>query len=227
MLSNAQWTAIALSLQVATVAVVISLPLALAVAWVFARYRFPGKTLLETVVNLPLVVPPVVTGYVLLQIFGRRGWLGEPLERLLGIQIVFDWKGAALASAVVAFPLLVRSIRIGFAGVDRKLEQAARTLGASRWRTFATVTLPLARRGMIAGCVLAFARSLGEFGATMMVAGNLAGQTQTIALFIYTELQTPGGESAAGGVIAVSIAIAAVALLVGEAYDPGRLEREP
>ncbi|PQO44289.1 molybdate ABC transporter permease subunit [Blastopirellula marina] len=217
------WSAIAVSLKVALAAVVCSLPLGVAAGWLLARKRFPGKLILETCVNLPLVMPPVVTGYLLLIAFGRHGPIGSWLDQWLGVQLVFDWKGAALAAAVVSFPLLVRSIRSAIAGVDVRLEDAARTLGAGPWDLFFTITLPLARRGVIAGAVLAFARALGEFGATIMIAGNIAGETRTIPLMIYSQLETPGGERNIVLLIAASILISAAALLVSE-YLERRVE---
>jgi len=211
-LSNDEWQAVRLSLLVATSAMLGSLPFGVGAAWVLARRRFRGKMLLETLVNLPLVLPPVVTGYLLLVAFGRRGWIGRWLDEWLGIQISFSWTGAALASAVMAFPLMVRAIRIGFEGIDPRLESAARTLGAGPIDTFLTVTLPLARTGVVAGAVLAFARSLGEFGATIMIAGSIPGETRTIPLFIYNVLETPGGGAAAWRLIVVSIVISMAAL---------------
>jgi molybdate transport system permease protein len=188
-------------------------------AWLLARKAFWGKTLVETAVNLPLVMPPVVTGYLLLVILGRRGWLGSRLEAWFGLEFVFDWKGAALASAVMAFPLMVRPIRLAFAGVDPRLETASRTLGAGRLATLWRITLPLARPGIIAGCVLSFARSLGEFGATIMIAGDMPGETRTIPLHIYSLLQSPGGIQQAHALIAVSIAMAAAAIFAGEVFE--------
>jgi molybdate transport system permease protein len=218
-LSEAEWNAIALSVYVAAAAVLFSLPFGVAAGWLLARKRFFGRLALETVINLPLVLPPVVTGYLMLVTFGRHGWLGRPLERWFGIRVIFDWKGAALASAIVAFPLMVRAIRIAFTAVDRRLEDAARTLGAGPLDTFFSVTFPLARRGVITGCVLAFARSLGEFGATVMIAGNIPGQTQTIPLYIYSQLETPGGIDHALGIVIVSILLGTIALVVGEWLD--------
>ncbi len=218
-LSSAQWHAILLSLWVATAAVLMSVPFGLAIGWILARYKFVGKTALDTLVNLPLVLPPVVTGYLLLVTFGRRGVIGQYLEPWLGMRFVFDWKGAALASAVVAFPLMVRSIRIAFSGVDQRLEAASRTLGAGPIDTFLSITLPLAKRGIIAGCVLAFARSLGEFGATIMIAGNIPGETQTISLYVYDQLQTPGGIGQSIGIVIASILLAAGALYVSERLE--------
>ncbi len=194
-----EWLAMRLSFQVGLCAVAASLPLATAVGYFLARSGWRGKWALELVVNLPLVLPPVVTGYLLLMLFAPRGPLGSALEEWLGIRIVFTWIGAAVAAAVVSFPLMVRAIRLAFQGVDPRLEMAARSLGAGRWDAFWTVTLPLARSGLLAGCVLAFARSLGEFGATIMVAGNIVGQTQTIPLAIYSDSNRPGARPKSGG----------------------------
>jgi len=209
-MSAAEWQAIQLTLLVAFTAVAISLPLAIAVAWCLAQGKFPGKFLLETAVNLPLVIPPVVTGYLLLVLFGRRGAIGSLLEHWLGIRLVFDWKGAALASAVVAFPLLVRPIRQAFEAIDPRLLLAARSLGAKRWDAFASIALPLAMPGILSGCVLAFARSMGEFGATIMIAGNIPGETRTIPLFVYTQLDAPGGFDGAARIVVISILISAL-----------------
>lgn len=219
MLSEPEWNAIASSIYVAAAAVLFSLPFGVGAGWLLARKRFVGRLALETVINLPLVLPPVVTGYLMLVTFGRHGWLGRPLEQWFGIRVIFDWKGAALASAIVAFPLMVRAIRIAFTAVDRRLEDAARTLGAGPLDTFFSVTFPLARRGVITGCVLAFARSLGEFGATVMIAGNIPGQTQTIPLYIYSQLETPGGIDHALGIVIVSILLGTCALVIGEWLD--------
>ena len=197
-------------------ATLFSLPCAVALGYLLARRQFPGKTLVETLVNLPLVLPPVVVGYLLLTSFGRNGWLGAWFDRWLGIRFVFDWKGAALAAAVVAFPLMVRAIRLAFSAQDERLVQAARTLGAGRWDAFWTISLPLARNGIIAGLVLAFARSMGEFGATVMIAGNIAGRTRTVSLFIYHQLETPGGLQNSQGLIAASIVLSTGALFLGE-----------
>ena len=218
-MSPGEWSAIRLSLQVACVGVLASLPAGIALGWLLARKRFFGKAAVETFINLPLVLPPIVTGYLLLVTFGRRGLVGEFLENWLGIRFIFDWKGAALAAAVVAFPLMVRAIRVAFAAVDPRLEQAARTLGAGPFGAFFSITLPLARHGVVAGCVLAFARSLGEFGATIMIAGNVAGQTRTIPLYIYSQLETPGGIEQSFGIVLVSIIIATAALAIGEWLD--------
>ncbi len=211
-----EWQAAVLSLLVAAVAVAASLPVAISLAWLLAKRQFPGKFLVETLVNLPLVLPPVVTGYLLLATFSRNSPLGAWLEQAFGLRFVFDWKGAALASAVVAFPLLVRPIRQAFAAVDDRLLLAARSLGAKPWDAFVTIAAPLALPGMFSGCVLALARSMGEFGATIMIAGNIPGQTRTIPLQIYTQLETPGGMADCYRLILFSILLSAAALLVGE-----------
>jgi len=214
--TDAEWSAIRLSLLVSLTATAASLPLGIALGRLLARRSFPGKSLVETALSLPLVLPPVVTGYLLLVLFGRRGPLGACLESWFGLGIVFTWQGAALASAVMAFPLMVRSIRIAFAGVNPRLELAARTLGAGPMETFVRVSLPLARRGVIAGGVLGFARSLGEFGATVMIAGNMPGETQTIPLYIYSQANAPGGIEESVRLVVACIVIAAAALAVSE-----------
>jgi molybdate transport system permease protein len=221
MLSSGEWQALRLSLLVASVAVATSLPAGVAVGWGLARGKFVGKTVLDVAVNLPLVLPPVVTGYLLLVMFGREGVIGYWLNRWLGIRVVFTWEGAALASAVVAFPLMVRAIRVAFAGIDPRLFAAARTLGASPLDAFISVVLPMARSGIIGGCILAFARSMGEFGATIMIAGNIPGQTRTVPLYIYNLLETPEGFSAGWRLVVVSVAVSAIAMYLGE-----RLERK-
>lgn len=220
LLSGAEWQAVWLSLRVAVAAVVVGVVPALALAWVLARREFVGKGVVEMLVMLPLVLPPVVTGYLLLVLLGRNGWLGRVLEGWLGIQIVFTWKAAAIASGVMGFPLMVGAMRVAIAGVDRRLEDAARTLGAGRLRAFESVTLPLAWHGVVAGAVLGFARSIGEFGATIMVAGSIPGQTRTIPLEIFNAIQSPGGIERARAMVVVSVLIAAAALVVG-----GWLER--
>jgi len=224
-LGPAEWQALRLSVLVGFAAVIVSLPFGIAVGWFLARRHFRGKFLVETVINLPLVLPPVVTGYVLLITFGTRGWIGRHLDEWFGLRIVFDWKGAALASAVVSFPLMVRAIRIAFTMTDHRLEHAARTLGAGRFDTFISITLPLARSGIIAGCVLAFARSIGEFGATIMIAGSIPGETRTIPLYIFNLLQSPGGAAAAQRIVIVSIALSAAALLISEWFERSRRPR--
>ncbi len=218
-MGKAELDAILLSVQVAALAVILLTGPGIAVAWLLAKKNFFGKWLIDTVVNLPLVMPPVVTGYLLLVLFGRNGWLGGWLENWLGLPLVFDWKGAALASAVVAFPLFVRATRVAIAGVDRKLEQAAASLGDSPWHVFRRITLPLSMNGIIAGSLLAFARALGEFGATIMIAGNIPGQTQTIPLFIYDQLQVPGGGAGVWTLVGVSVVVSAMALIAGNWLD--------
>ena len=208
--------ALTLSFQVATVATLLCLPFALLLGRLLSRGRFPGRALLEAILHLPLVVPPVATGYLLLVLFGRQGPLGRPLFEWFGVTFAFDWKGAVLASAVVGFPLLLRSIQLALEGVDPRLEQAARTLGASRRKVWTSVTLPLARSGILAGCLLAFARSLGEFGATVTLAGNLPGRTQTLPIAVFSYLQQPGRESAAARLVGLSIALSLIALLAVE-----------
>jgi molybdate transport system permease protein len=215
-MNDAEWQAVRLTLWVATTAVATSLPFAIALGWLLAKKRFFGKFLIETLVNLPLVMPPVVTGYLLLVTFGRHGVLGAWLEDVLGIRFVFDWKGAALASAVVGFPLLVRPIRQAFEAVDDGLLKAARTLGAKPRDAFLSIAIPLAVPGILSGCVLAFARSMGEFGATIMIAGNIPGETRTIPLYVYNQLDAPGGFENAQKLVIVSILVSAGALLLGE-----------
>jgi molybdate transport system permease protein len=218
-LTAAEWEALRLTCLVASAAVGASLPLGMAVAWALARWNFRGKTLVETLVNIPLVLPPVVTGYLLLVLFGRRGVLGGWLEQTLGVQLVFDFNGAVLAAAVMAFPLLVRPLRIGFASIDRRLELAARSLGAGPVDVFFSIVLPLSSRGIAAGCVLGFARAMGEFGATIMLAGSIPGETRTVSLYIYGLLQSPGGLQRAPHLVLWCVAIAAAALLAGEFFE--------
>ncbi|MCE0505157.1 molybdate ABC transporter permease subunit [Roseivivax sp. GX 12232] len=210
------WEAVRLSLKVAFWATLVALPPGLAVAYLLARGRFPGHGLLNGLVHLPLILPPVVTGYLLLLSFGRQGWLGAPLEAVFGISLAFRWTGAALAAGIMAFPLLVRAIRLAIEAVDPGLEEAAATLGASRARVFATVTLPLILPGVIAGAVLAFAKAMGEFGATITFVSNIPGQTQTVPTAIYAFLQVPGGEGAAMTLVVISIALSLGALFVSE-----------
>ncbi len=215
-ISAEEWTAILLSLRVAAVATLIATPLGVAVAWLLARRNFWGKAALDAVIYLPLVLPPVVTGYLLLLTFGRKGLVGAWLADHLGIVFAFRWTGAALACGVMSFPLLVRPIRLSIEAVDRKLEQAASTLGAAPWRVFLTVTLPLALPGIVAGMVLGFAKAIGEFGATITFVSNIPGETQTISAAIYSLTQTPDGDTAALRLVIVSIAIAMVALIASE-----------
>ncbi len=215
MFSAEEWAVVILSLRVAVCCVLVSLPPAVLLGWLLARRQFPGKLLLDGLLHLPLVLPPVVTGYVLLLLFGRRGFFG-PLLSAVGFDLAFDWKGAVVASAVVAFPLVLRAVRLGIDGVDPRLEAVARTLGASRLRAFFTVTLRLAAPGLLVGALLAFARSLGEFGATITFVSNIADQTRTLPLAIYTYLNQPGADEAAGRLVVVSIAISLAALLASE-----------
>ena len=215
-LSPNEWTAVQLSLRIAVWATLVSLPFGVAVAYVLARKDFWGKALLDGIVHLPLVLPPVVTGYLLLISFGRRGPVGAFLADWFGIVFSFRWTGAALACGVMAFPLLVRAVRLSIEAIDRRLEQAAATLGATRSLAFLTVTLPLALPGIIAGMVLAFAKALGEFGATITFVSNIPGQTQTISAAIYTYTQVPGGDAPALRLVVVAVVISLVALVVSE-----------
>ena len=215
-ISPAEWTAILLSLRVATVATLIATPLGIGVAWLLARRNFWGKALVDALIYLPLVLPPVVTGYLLLLTFGRRGWVGAWLAEHLGIVLAFRWTGAALACGVMSFPLLVRPIRLSIEAVDRRFEQAAATLGATPWRVFLTVTLPLALPGVLAGMVLGFAKAIGEFGATITFVSNIPGETQTISSAIYSLIQTPDGDVAAFRLVLVSVFIATAALVASE-----------
>jgi molybdate transport system permease protein len=205
-LSPDAWEAIGLTLRVATVAVLASLPVALALAWVLSYTRFPGKIVVEALVSLPLVLPPVVTGYALLLLLGRHGVLGGFLDRNLGIVFAFRWTGAAVAAAVMGFPFMVRGIRLSLEAIDRDLEGAAASLGAPGWLVFVTVTLPLAIPGILSGAVLAFGRSLGEFGATITFVSSIPGETRTISSTIYALLQSPEGDDAVLRLCGVSIA---------------------
>ena len=215
-LSPDEWIAIRLSLRIAIVATLVALPFGIAIAWLLARKSFWGKTLLDGLVHLPLVLPPVVTGYLLLISFGRRGLLGAFLADHLGIVLSFRWTGAALACGIMGFPLLLRPIRLAIEAIDARLEEAAATLGANRIWVFLTVTLPLALPGLIAGIVLCFAKALGEFGATITFVGNIPGETQTISAAIYTFTQVPNGDAAAGRLVLVAIAISLAALVAAE-----------
>lgn len=214
-LSPQEWQAVALSLRVSIVATVLSLPFAIAVAWILARKRFPGHGILSGIVHLPLILPPVVTGYILLLNFGTQGPIGSVLKDL-GIVFAFRWTGAALAAAVMAFPLTVRAIRLGFEAVDPKLEEAAATLGAPRFWVFLTVILPLIFPALLAGATLGFAKAMGEFGATITFVSNIPGQTQTIPSAIYALLQSPGGDSAAMRLVLISVVIAMGAVIISE-----------
>jgi molybdate transport system permease protein len=211
-----EWEAIRLSLKVATIGTLASLPAGALAAYALARWRFPGKILFDGLVHLPLVLPPVVTGYLLLILFGRRGPIGAFLESTFGIVFSFRWTGAALAAAVMGFPLLVRAIRLSFEATDRRLEDAARTLGANAPLVFLTVTLPLALPGILAGLVLAFAKALGEFGATITFVSNIPGETRTLPTAIYTYTQVPGGDANAARLVAVAVVLSLAALVVSE-----------
>lgn len=227
MFNPAEWGIIALSLKVSLVAMAATLPLAYALAWLLARRRFPGRMLLDAAVHLPLVVPPVVTGWLLLMLFGRTGPIGSLLYDSFGISLAFRWTGAALAAGVMALPLMVRAMRLSIEAVDRRLVEAARTLGAGRVRAFLTITLPLSIPGILAGCVLGFARSLGEFGATISFVSNIPGETRTLPLAIYTGLQVPGSEAVVTRLALVSVALSLAALLASEwlVRRPGGSER--
>jgi molybdate transport system permease protein len=208
--------ALLLSLRVAVVSALCSLPAGLAVAWLLVRGRFPGKAVVDAIVHLPLVLPPVVVGYLLLVVLGRRGFVGEWLYDAFGITIAFTWKGAAVAAAAMAFPLMVRAMRLSLESVDRGLEAAARTLGAGRGRVVATITLPLMAPGILAGAILAFARALGEFGATITFVSNIPGETRTLPIALYTLIQTPDGEAGAARLAVIAAILAFAALGVSE-----------
>jgi molybdate transport system permease protein len=215
-LSPAEWIAVELSLRIAIVATAWALPFGIAAGWLLARKNFWGKTLVDGLVFLPLVLPPVVTGYLLLIWFGRRGPIGGFLDDHFGIVFSFRWTGAALACGVMGFPLMIRPIRLAFEAIDRRLEDAAATLGANQILVFLTVTLPLALPGVIAGVLLCFARALGEFGATITFVSNIPGETQTISAAIYTLTQIPGGDAEAGRLVLVAIMLALAALIASE-----------
>lgn len=216
MLNAAEWAPVLLSFQVAILATLFIIPPAVAVAWLLARPRLRGRLLIETVVTAPLVMPPIITGYLLLLLLGRAGPVGGWLRSTFGIDIAFTWIGAAVAAGVLAFPLVVRAVQLSFESVDSRLEGASRTLGAGPWDTFFSVTLPLAAPGILAGALLGFARCLGEFGATIVLAGNIPGQTQTIPLAVYSAINTPGGEQKAMFLLLVSIALSIGALVVSQ-----------
>jgi molybdate transport system permease protein len=223
-LEPAEVAALQLSLRVATTATLFSLPLGIAVAHLLARGRFPGRSLLNALVHMPLVLPPVVTGYLLLLSFGKRGPIGSLLYDWLGFTFSFRWTGAALAAGVMAFPLMVRAIRLSIEAVDRRLEDAAGTLGANPLIVFFTITLPLSVPGILAGSVLAFAKAIGEFGATITFVSNIPGETQTLPSAIYTFTQVPGGDAGALRLVLIAIAVSVVALLVSE-YFARRIDR--
>ena len=224
MLSVAEWDALGLSARVATCATLASLPFGVWIGWLFARREFRGKFVLEALVQLPMVLPPVVPGYLLLWLLGPRGAVGGWLESTFGVSVAFSWQGAVIASAVMAFPLLVQPVRVAFRLVDVRLEHAAATLGASPWNAFRTVALPLALPGVLAGAVLCFSRSLGEFGATMAFVGNIPGETRTLPLAIYSFMHVPGGEDAAARLVVLSLALA-LAALAGNPWLTRRAER--
>ena len=215
-LSPDDWTAVALTICISVVATLCALPFGLGIGWLLARRNFWGKSVLDGLVHLPLVLPPVVTGYLLLISFGRRGPVGAFLYDHFGIVFSFRWTGAALACGIMGFPLMVRPIRLALEAIDRKLEDAASTLGANRIFVFLSVTLPLALPGIIAGVVLCFARALGEFGATITFVSNIPGETQTISAAIYTLTQVPGGDAAAGRLVLISVVLAFAALFASE-----------
>ncbi len=215
-LSPTEWTAVLLSLRIALVATAFALPFGIAIGWLLARKEFWGKTLLDGLVYLPLVLPPVVTGYLLLISFGKKGPIGAFLADHFGIVFSFRWTGAALSCGIMGFPLMVRPIRLALEAIDRRLEEAAGTLGAGRFLVFLTITVPLALPGIIAGAVLCFARALGEFGATITFVSNIPGETQTISAAIYTLMQIPGGDAAAGRLVLFAIILALAALVVSE-----------
>jgi molybdate transport system permease protein len=215
-LSPLEIEALVLSLEVSSWAVACSLPVGIIVAWILARREFPGKTLLNGLVHLPLILPPVVVGYVLLILLGRRGLIGAWLHDVFGISVAFTWQGAALAAAVMAFPLLVRAIRLSIETIDTRLEQAARTLGAGPFRVFLTITLPLTLPGILTGLILAFARCLGEFGATITFVSSIPGETRTMPLALYALVQTPDGEVGAMRLVVISVVLAFAALIASE-----------
>ena len=217
MLTAEEWTIVVLSIKVGVVATAATLPAAFAIGWLLARCEFPGKTLFDALVHLPLVLPPVVTGWMLLLAFGNRGPLGQLLHEVFGVSLMFRWTGAALASAVMALPLMVRAMRLSIEAIDRRLESAARTLGASPWRVFLGITLPLSMPGVLAAGVLGFARSIGEFGATITFVSNIPGETQTLPLAIYSELQRPGGDAMVTQLALMSVGLSLLALAVSEA----------
>jgi len=225
-LTAVETEALALSLRVAGLAVAVSLPIGVVLAWLLARKHFPGKILLDGIVHLPLVVPPVVIGYLLLVTMGRQGIVGAWLYETFGIVFAFSWRGAALAAGVMAFPLMVRAMRLSFEAIDPRLEEAARTLGANGVWVFITVTLPLAVPGIITGAILAFARCIGEFGATITFVSNIPGETRTLPLALYTLVQTPDGEAGALRLVVISIVLAFAALLVSEVTARRLKQRE-
>lgn len=224
-LSPDEWTAVTLSIQIAILATCLALPLAVFAGYALARWSFPGKTLINALLHLPLVLPPVVTGYILLRLFGKHGPVGSFLYDTFGITLAFRWTGAALASGIMGFPLMLRAIRLSFEAIDKRLEGAAATLGASPLWTFGLVSLPLALPGILAGSILCFAKALGEFGATITFVSNIPGETQTIASAIYTYTQVPGGDAGAMRLTAIAIVIAFIALAISEILNERALKR--
>lgn len=224
--SEAELTAIGLSLKVAFLCTIIVLPIAIFIGWFLARKRFPGKALVEGFLHLPLVLPPVTTGFLLLVVFGTNGWLGSLFYDWLGIRIAFSFPAAIIAAIVVSFPLVTRSIRLSVELVDTSLEEAAKTLGASGMRVFFTITLPLAMPGVISGAILAFARSLGEFGATISFAGNIEGETQTLPLAIFSTMQVPGQEFSTLRLVIVSVILSLLAMIGAEYLNKRILKRK-
>lgn len=216
MLSPEEWEIVSLSLKVSLAAVLVTLPLAFALAWLLARGRFPGKVLLDAFVHLPLVLPPVVIGWMLLMLFGPAGPVGGWLERALGVSVMFRWTGAAIAAGIMALPLMVRAIRLSIEAVDRRIEDAARTLGASPFWCFLTILLPLSLPGLASAFILGFARSIGEFGATITFVSNIPGETRTLSIAIYGALQVPGADAAVWRLALISIALSLGALVVSE-----------
>jgi molybdate transport system permease protein len=216
LLSPDDWEIVRLSLKVSGVAVGLALPISFALAYLLARGRFPGKAILDGLVHLPLVLPPVVTGWLLLIGFGLKGPIGGPLHDWFGVTLIFRWTGAAFAAAIMALPLMVRAIRLSIEAVDRRLEGAARTLGASPWQAFRTVTLPLSMPGVLAGVVLGFARSIGEFGATITFVSNIPGETRTLPLAIYAALQMPGNDATVARLAIISVVLSLGALVASE-----------
>ncbi|RZM27101.1 MAG: molybdate ABC transporter permease subunit [Sphingomonas sp.] len=216
MLDATEWGIVALSLKVGGVAMAVTLPIAFALAWLLARVRFPGKVVVDAAIHLPLVVPPVVTGWLLLLAFGPNGPIGAWLQDWFGVTVLFRWTGAAIAAGVMALPLMVRAMRISIEAVDKRLENAARTLGAGPWRVFWTLTLPLSIPGVLAGAVLGFARSIGEFGATITFVSNVPGETQTLPLAIYSALQQPGADALVWRLSCVSVGLSLIALIASE-----------
>ncbi|MEJ5259488.1 MAG: molybdate ABC transporter permease subunit [Anaerohalosphaeraceae bacterium] len=208
--------AVWISLKVASVSMLVILVPGIALGWLLARRRFAGQSVLHSLLYLPMVIPPVVTGYLTLLVFGRQGWIGKWLDRFWGISLAFDWTGAVLVSSIVSLPLLVRSVKLSVEMIDRRLNDASAVLGATPVRTFCTITLPLAGPGIFAGLILAFARSLGEFGATVIFAGNIPGKTQTIALAVYSMIQTPGGDRAAMQLAAISVILAVLTVIASD-----------